>query len=85
MQHVFGDHPEAIANTLRIAERCHVEIPKGAAHLPDFVVPGGYTLESYFEHVVREGFAERLPRLRVCAAEGLLRYPLSEYEARLTY
>ena len=31
--------------------------PKGEAHLPNFQVPPGYTLESYFEHVVREGFA----------------------------
>ena len=85
MERVFGDYPDAIANTLRIAERCQVEIPKGAAHLPDFAVPSGYTLESYFEQVVRGGFAERLVRLRVLAAEGLLRHPLSEYETRLTY
>src|SRR5437762_2181478 len=33
MRQVFGDFPEAIANTLRIAERCHVEIPQGQAML----------------------------------------------------
>src|SRR5262249_18119483 len=43
MRQVFGDFPEAIANTLRIAERCNVTLPKGKSFLPDFVVPPGYT------------------------------------------
>ena len=33
-------------------------------------VPPGFTLDSYFEHVVREGFEERLPRLRALEARG---------------
>ena len=82
---VFRDHPEALANTVRIAERCNVQLPGGEAHLPDFQVPSGYTLESYFEEVVRTGFAERLPRLRAQEAAGDLRRPLSEYESRLAY
>ena len=67
---MFGDHPDAIANTMRIAERCNVQIPKGEAHLPNFQVPPGYTIESYFEAVVREGFAARMPRLRALEARG---------------
>ena len=82
---MFGDHPEAIANTLRIAERCHVVIPEGQAHLPNFDVPSGYTLDSYFEHMVREGFKARLPRLEAAAARGELRRPLADYEDRLAY
>src|SRR5205809_3301471 len=42
MRQVFGDYPEALANTLRIAERCRVVIPKGQAHLPNFPVPAAY-------------------------------------------
>ena len=42
MRQVFGDYPEALANTVRIAERCNVKLPKGEAHLPDFAVPPGY-------------------------------------------
>ena len=33
-------------------------------HLPNFDVPAGFTLDDYFEHVVREGFDARLPRLK---------------------
>jgi DNA polymerase-3 subunit alpha len=85
MRTVFGDYPDAIANTMRIAERCQVEIPKGQAHLPIFSVPAGHTLESYFEAKVREGFESRLTRLREQQARGELRRPLADYETRLAY
>jgi DNA polymerase-3 subunit alpha len=82
---VFGDHPEALRNTMAIAERCQVQLPKGEAHLPDFAVPPGYTLDSYFERVVREGFAARQPRWQAMEARGELRHTLAEYETRLAY
>jgi DNA polymerase-3 subunit alpha len=85
MAAVFGDYPEALANTLRIAERCDVVLPEGEAHLPNFQVPPGYTVESYFDAMVREGFEDRLRRLRELAARGELRRPIPEYEARLVY
>jgi DNA polymerase-3 subunit alpha len=85
MASAFRDHPEALANTLRIAERCNVQIAEGQSHLPNFDVPPGFTLDGYFEHVVRAGFAERLPRLRQLAAAGALRHTLDEYERRLAY
>src|SRR5436190_11705970 len=82
---VFKDHLAALKNTLLIAERCNVTIPKGKNHLPSFDVPEGFTLEAYFEHIAREGFAQRLTRLRQYADEGRLRHPIIEYEARLDY
>ncbi|HEX9844291.1 MAG TPA: DNA polymerase III subunit alpha, partial [bacterium] len=51
---------------------------------PEFPVPAGHTLDSYFERVVREGFAGRLPRLEALAGQGRLRAPLAEYERRLS-
>jgi DNA polymerase-3 subunit alpha len=85
MAAVFGDFPDALANTVRIAERCNVTIPTGQAHLPDFQVPPGYTVDTYFERVVREGFEARMPRLRALEASGELRRTLADYEARLAY
>src|SRR6187455_3183219 len=82
---VFKDHLDALKNTLLIAERCNVTIPKGKNHLPSFDVPEGMTLDRYFEHIAREGFAQRLTRLRQYEAEGRLRHPVVEYEARLDY
>jgi len=85
MAAVFKDHPEALQNTLLVAERCDVTIPKGQNHLPSFGVPEGFTLDQYFEHVAREGFAQRLTRLRQLAESGRLRYTIDEYERRLEY
>jgi DNA polymerase III subunit alpha len=85
MARVFPDFPDAIANTMRIAERCNVELPKDEYHLPNFAVPDGFTVDSYFEHVVREGYRDRLPRLEDLAARGLARHTLDEYATRLDY
>ncbi len=82
---VFKEHLDAVRNTMLIAERCDVTIPKGTNHLPTFGVPDGFTTDAYFEHVAREGFAQRLTRLRQLAAEGRLRHTIDEYERRLDY
>lgn len=85
MAQVFRDHPEALKNTMRIAERCAVDLGGTETHLPDFAVPPGITVDDYFEKVTREGFAERLNRLRGLASSGALKHSLDEYEARLSY
>jgi DNA polymerase III subunit alpha len=85
MAAVFGDFPEALANTVRIAERCQVDLSESGSHLPNFDVPSPYDVDGYFEHVVRQGFAARLPRLRELLAKGRLRRSLDEYEQRLAY
>ncbi len=85
MSNVFGDHPQALKNTMLIAERCNVTLPSGENFLPNFDVPGGFTLDDYFEHMTRQGFETRLPRLRELATRGVLRHTIAEYEARLTY
>jgi len=85
MASVFSDCPHALRNTLLVAERCNVTIPMGQNHLPTFGVPDGFTIDSYFEHVARDGFAQRLPRLRQLAQEGRLRHTIDEYERRLDY
>jgi DNA polymerase-3 subunit alpha len=85
MANVFAGHDDALKNTLLIAERCNVKIPKGANHLPVFGVPEGLTLDGYFEQVAREGFAQRLPRLQQLQAAGALRHTIDEYQTRLEY
>ena len=80
-----ADHPDALKNTLLIAERCNVTIPEGQNHLPSFGVPDGFTLDEYFEHVAREGFAQRLPRLQQLAATGRCATPSTSTNARLEY
>jgi DNA polymerase III subunit alpha len=85
MADVFKDYPDAVSNTMRIAERCRVKLDEGENYLPNFDVPPGFTVDSYFEHIARAGFAERLPRLRQRQAAGMLRHSVDEYETRLGY
>ena len=58
---LFPELPEALENTLRIAERCEVNLESEGYHLPVFPVPQGYTPESYLRHLVEEGFRKRYP------------------------
>jgi len=83
MYQVFKDSPDVLSRTLEIAERCHVQLAKVSNPFPHFDVPAGYTLDSYFEHVTREGFARRLEAIRVQSAAGQLKHGLAEYEQRL--
>ncbi|HET7620239.1 MAG TPA: DNA polymerase III subunit alpha [Vicinamibacterales bacterium] len=85
MAQVFPDYLDALARTARIAERCNVDLSFKENYLPNFDVPAGYTLDGYFEHVVRQGFEMRLPRLRELAARGTLKHTIDEYERRLSY
>ena len=84
MAQVFGELPEALARTVAIAERCNLRIAPVRTPFPEFRVPAGHTLDSYFERVVREGFAERVPYLESQAKLGRLRRSLAEYERRLS-
>jgi DNA polymerase-3 subunit alpha len=61
MAELFRDLPEAVEITGEIAKRCEgVRIPRERA-LPEFPVPPGETIESYFEKVTWEGFYKRFP------------------------
>lgn len=51
--------PEAITNTHKIAERCHVTIEFGHYKLPHFQVPEGYTSESYLRKLCQEGLERK--------------------------
>jgi len=83
MARVFKDSPDVLTRTLAIAERCHVSLGKVKNPFPHFEVPAGFTLDSYFEHVSREGFARRLESLRPLQAQGRLKHPIADYEQRL--
>jgi DNA polymerase III subunit alpha len=84
MYQVFKDAPEVLSRTLAIAERCHVRLEKVSNPFPHFEVPEGYTLDSYFEHVTREGFAQRMETIRQLAASRQPKHGVAEYEQRLS-
>ncbi len=55
----FGELPEAIANTRRIAEMCDVRLPLGQLRIPHFPVPDGHTPESWLRAECQRGLVAR--------------------------
>lgn len=76
MRQVFAELPEAYRNTLAVAERCNLTLEFGRFHLPRYVVPEGYTLDSYLEHLAREGLRRRYGPTPGDAVEARLAHEL---------
>ena len=59
MEALFEDIPEALENTVEIAKRCSVDVLLGEYFLPDYPVPEGMTMESFFSKLSYDGLQER--------------------------
>ena len=80
----FAYVPEALQNTLEIAEKCNLDLELGNYHFPVFPLGEGESLDERFEREVREGFEARMEsirRKRPSFGEEQLR----EYRQRLDY
>jgi DNA polymerase-3 subunit alpha len=75
MQQLFEDVPEAIENSVAIAQRCNLRLQMDDSYLPDFPVPQGDTTEAYFRRQAEQGLQERLERPHGAAPD--------DYAARL--
>ncbi len=60
MLEVFHDHPQAVHNTMEVAERCSVDLQMGVYHMPEFQVPAGSTREQVLERDSWSGLRARL-------------------------
>ena len=86
MARLFPDSPGVMARTMEIAERCQLKLHPVESPWPQFEVPEGQTIDSYFEQVCREGFKKRMETaVRRLEAKGQLRSTVAQYEARLNY
>ena len=74
MKGLFTYAWEAVENTQRIADRCHVEIEFGKYKVPHYEVPEGYDSWTYLNKLCQEGMAQRYPE-----DDGTLRKRM-EYE-----
>jgi len=59
MSRLFAEIPQALANTLLVAERCNLNLEVENYRLPRFDVPDGYTAETYLQMLCAEGAARR--------------------------
>src|SRR3990172_276743 len=69
MIEAFKDTPEAIANTIEIAERCNFEFTLGKNFLPEYPLPAGETLDSLIDAKARAGLEKRLDAMRKQGAD----------------
>jgi len=75
MQSLFSQVPEAISNTLEIAERCELDLARKGYHLPQFEVPAGETASTFLRELCQDGLRRNAPE----QAES------EEFQRRLDY
>ncbi len=86
MGRLFPDSPGVMQRTVEIAERCNFKLHGVENPFPEFAVPPGHTIDSYFEEICREGFKKRMETaVRHLESRGQLKNPISAYETRLNY
>jgi DNA polymerase-3 subunit alpha len=83
MMEIFGQFESALDITWEIAQRCQVKLEQVQNPFPRFDVPPEHTIDTYFEHIAREGFERRRRRLDVLRNQNRLRHEIAEYEERL--
>jgi DNA polymerase-3 subunit alpha len=79
----FADLPEALANSVAVAQRCNLTIQLGTNYLPPFPTPAGVTLDEHLRHEARKGLELRLAELYPEPAARERRR--GEYAARLEF
>jgi len=63
MSALFGEFPEALRNTVEIAQRCRAHIELDRPRLPDFPVPEGFTPQAYLRHLCEQGLVRLYGRI----------------------
>lgn len=71
MQELFYEVPEALTNTMRIADRCNLDFKFNDFYLPVFEIPSGETPESYLRSLVYRRLPQRLPDYDIRVTERL--------------
>jgi len=71
MFRLFGELPESLSNTIKIAEMCDLKLDFSGYHVPHFDVPDGQTGDSYLESLCRQGLVERYGHCGGAVAERL--------------
>lgn len=78
MKELFSDIPDAVDNTMRIADLINLELELNKPMLPIYDVPEGFNREEYLAKIARDGLKRRLKQIKPVATE-------KEYFERLEY
>ena len=83
-ERAFSEYPEALTNTVKIAEMCNVVMTEGVYHFPEFTPPDNLELNDYFEKLCFDGFKKRINSTKASSTD--FSDELSErYKERLKY
>ncbi|MDX8407021.1 MAG: DNA polymerase III subunit alpha, partial [Mariprofundaceae bacterium] len=81
MRELFADIPEALENTVHIANRCNVDLQFGNYQLPDFQTPDDTDIKTFMRQQAREGLDDRWPTI----LHGCPDAERSAYDERLEF
>ena len=83
MINLFSDLPEALVNTVKISEKCNIDLELGKFYLPDFEVPKKYSREDFLRKISKDGLLSRITEIQ----SSIDTYPINEskYIERLDY
>lgn len=82
MDELFSAYPDAIENTVRIAEKCNYDFTFGKLHLPAFPTPNGKNAKEYLHSLVQKRFAQKIMNSEIAFSDA---HPVEEYKERLEY
>ncbi len=82
MEVLFGNIPEALANTVRIAERCNFRFVMDKTELPVYTAPDGMTSKAYLKKLAYEGFQRRIDAGQIVFDD---KHPKDVYTSRILY
>ncbi len=77
MAALFPEHPEALENSLEIAERCNVKLDFTSRHLPEYSLPEGESANEHLARLCRQGLKKRYREITAEMEERL------EYELKV--
>ncbi len=80
----FSGYPDALKNTIRIAEMCNVIIDDTTYHFPDFKTPDNIDINEHFENECRKGFEKKLKKI-MSSYSVFSEDQLQQYKDRLNY
>ena len=81
MRMLFGRTPEALSNTVKIAERCNFDFDFSHLYLPTFRIPGGMDAPSYLRFLALSGLKAKIEEGRIPKKE----FGKSDYQKRMDY
>ena len=83
MINLFADLPEALINTVKIAEKCNIDLELGKFYLPDFEVPEEFSREEFLRKLSKEGLLERIKEIE--SSVDSYKIDEAQYIQRLDY